>query len=65
MITLLTDRGDNTDFPSGKISEGAHESNSYKCSDFNRKIDGNEQRNKPNWRSIDDKPNRLSVALFS
>ncbi|XP_019475355.1 dynein assembly factor 1, axonemal [Meleagris gallopavo] len=39
VITLLTDRGDNTDFPSGKISEGAHESNSYKCSDFNRKID--------------------------
>ncbi|XP_042690637.1 dynein axonemal assembly factor 1 isoform X1 [Centrocercus urophasianus] len=37
--TLLIDRGDNTDFPSGKIPEAARESNSYKCSDFNRKID--------------------------
>ncbi|POI25362.1 hypothetical protein CIB84_010886 [Bambusicola thoracicus] len=43
VITLLTDRGHNTDFPSGRIplriQECARQSNSYKCSDYNRKID--------------------------
>lgn len=45
VITLLTDRRDCTDVPSGRIhvriQERAHESNSNRCSDFNRKIDGN------------------------
>ncbi|XP_025957907.2 dynein axonemal assembly factor 1 isoform X3 [Dromaius novaehollandiae] len=40
-ITLLSDREDHTDFPPGnipaKIQEDAQESNSYKCSNFNRK----------------------------
>nr|XP_013796691.1 PREDICTED: dynein assembly factor 1, axonemal isoform X1 [Apteryx mantelli mantelli] len=42
-ITLLSDREDHTDFPSGnipaEIQEDAQESNSYKCSNFNRKTD--------------------------
>lgn len=48
MRTLLIDRGGNTDFPSGKIPEAARESNSYKCSDFNRKIDGKVQSEESN-----------------
>ncbi|XP_009986167.1 PREDICTED: dynein assembly factor 1, axonemal [Tauraco erythrolophus] len=42
-ITLLPNRGDNTDFTSGNIPTGiqedAQESNSYKCSNFNKKTE--------------------------
>ncbi|XP_062442382.1 dynein axonemal assembly factor 1 isoform X2 [Rhea pennata] len=42
-ITVLSNREDHTDFPSGNIpaniQEDAPESNSYKCSNFNRKAD--------------------------
>lgn len=45
MVTLLPNRGDNTDFTSGnipaRIQEDAQESNSYKHSNFNNKTDGN------------------------
>lgn len=45
VITLLPNRGDNTDFPSGnipaQIQKDAQESNSYKCSNFNKKTYGN------------------------
>ncbi|XP_075366649.1 dynein axonemal assembly factor 1 isoform X2 [Mycteria americana] len=43
VITLLRNRGGNTDFTSGsipaRIQEDAQESNSYKCSNFNKKTD--------------------------
>ncbi|KAM6381043.1 dynein axonemal assembly factor 1 [Pluvialis apricaria] len=43
VITLLPNRGDNTDFPSGniraQIQEDAQESNSYKYSNFNKTTD--------------------------
>ncbi|XP_037265416.1 dynein assembly factor 1, axonemal isoform X1 [Falco rusticolus] len=43
VITLLPNRGENTDFTSGnilaRVQEDAQESNCYKCSDFNKKTD--------------------------
>ncbi|KAM6325091.1 dynein axonemal assembly factor 1 [Podargus strigoides] len=43
MVTLLPNRQDNTDVPSGNIpatiQEDAQESNSYKCTNFNKKTD--------------------------
>ncbi|XP_064016537.1 LOW QUALITY PROTEIN: dynein axonemal assembly factor 1 [Pogoniulus pusillus] len=43
VLTHLSNKGDNTDFPAGnvpaRIQEGARESNSYKCSNFNKMTD--------------------------
>lgn len=52
MITLLPNRGGNTDFTSGnipaRIQEDAQESNSYKRSNFNKQTDGNVHSEKSN-----------------
>ncbi|XP_021264299.1 dynein assembly factor 1, axonemal isoform X2 [Numida meleagris] len=54
--TPLMDRGDNTDFLSGRITariqEDAHESNSNKCLDSNRKMDDLPREKKASQRAV-------------